>query len=355
MSRFCLLDDSQPYVAHDWDLTSDETSLKHWLGLFRAHFDETLQQALSYYGRSAAKQIEAARTEFVETIERLERDPASLPSGKLNVMELCRLRQDVLWSHKLRDPFAAVKRRENESALELYPQVIRKARALDPQDRWLCLVQGVFAGNIFDLGSPATTKLSGPSPDFYATLEQIRPRPWLVDDFDELSADLDTSPPSKWSKAVVFVDNCGTDFILGLMPFVRELALEGTQIVLAANEKPSLNDLTADETADLVERLAGLDPDLTALVDAGMFEVVSTGNDLPLIDLCDVSDELNEASADAELVLLEGMGRAVESNFDAAFTTDALRLALLKDPLVAKRVGGEVYDCICKYTRRTGA
>ncbi len=80
-----------------------------------------------------------------------------------------------------------------------------------------------------------------------------------------------------------------------------------------------------------------------------MFEVVSTGNDLPLIDLSDVTDELNAAAAGAELVLLEGMGRAIESNFDAAFTCDCLRLALLKDPLVAQRPGGEVYDCVCKY------
>ncbi len=44
------------------------------------------------------------------------------------------------------------------------------------------------------------------------------------------------------------------------------------------------------------------------------------------------------------------MGRAVESNFDAEFTVDTLRLALLKDPEVARRIDGEMYDCICKYT-----
>jgi len=86
-----------------------------------------------------------------------------------------------------------------------------------------------------------------------------------------------------------------------------------------------------------------------------MFEVVSSGNDIPLIDLSEVSDELNEAAADAELVVLEGMGRAIESNYDAAFKVDTLHLALLKDPLVAARVGGEVYDCVCKYTPADGA
>jgi type II pantothenate kinase len=81
-----------------------------------------------------------------------------------------------------------------------------------------------------------------------------------------------------------------------------------------------------------------------------MLEVVSTGSDIPLIDLSDVSDELNEAAADGDLVIIEGMGRAVESNFDAAFTVDAVRLAVLKDPHVAAGLGGVPMDPICKYT-----
>ena len=51
------------------------------------------------------------------------------------------------------------------------------------------------------------------------------------------------------------------------------------------------------------------------------------------------------------MFVLEGMGRAIESNFDAAFTVDCLQLALLKDPRVAAHiVGAELYDCVCKYT-----
>ena len=133
------------------------------------------------------------------------------------------------------------------------------------------------------------------------------------------------------------------------MPLAREMALCGTKIVLAANEIPSLNDITVNECIAIVQRLAALDSDLEALIGAGMFEVVSSGNDIPLIDLAAVSDELNEAAQGAELVVLVGMGRAIESNYDAAFTVDCLKLALLKDPLVAQRVGGELHDCVCKY------
>jgi type II pantothenate kinase len=134
------------------------------------------------------------------------------------------------------------------------------------------------------------------------------------------------------------------------MPLVRELALAGTQIVLAANERPSLNDITTDEVIDVVEQLAGVDGDLAALIDGQMFEVVSTGSGIPLIDLSEVSDELNATAADADCVILEGMGRAVESNLDATFSVDCIRLAVLKDAVVAQRSGGELYDCVCKYT-----
>jgi len=80
-----------------------------------------------------------------------------------------------------------------------------------------------------------------------------------------------------------------------------------------------------------------------------MFDVVSSGNDIPLIDLSEVSDELNEAASDADLVILEGMGRSVETNFDADFTVDAIWLALLKDEKVASHFGAGLFDCVCKY------
>ena len=70
---------------------------------------------------------------------------------------------------------------------------------------------------------------------------------------------------------------------------------------------------------------------------------------MPLIDLSEVSNELNEAAADADMVMLEGMGRSVESNQDTAFQVDSVQLCMLKDPRIASRVGGEVFDCVCRY------
>ncbi|HUT59293.1 MAG TPA: ARMT1-like domain-containing protein [Phycisphaerae bacterium] len=349
MSHFCLLRDPQQYVAHDWDLLLDRADRERWLELFQNHFAETMKHAATQYGRKSGKQTVAAQEEFFKAIADLRANPHGLANGKLNIMELCRLREGVLRRHGLNDPFGYIKDRENRSAIQLYEPAVRACHAMDAEAKWLHLIKSVFAGNVFDLGALQTMNYANESPDFLEMVENTRPRPWLVDDYDRLAADLTPAPPTKWSKTVVFVDNAGTDFILGVMPLARELALCGTKIVLAANELPSLNDITADETVAVMRQLAEGDEDLAALIAAEMFEVVSTGNDVPLIDLSEVSDELNEAADGAELVVLVGMGRAVESNFDAAFAADALKLALLKDPSVAKRVGGEVYDCVCRY------
>ena len=350
MSHFCLLSDPDNYVASDWDLLADQAGREHWLNHFQEHFVQTLTHARAYYGRGAWGQIEAAGQELQQALAKLRQEPASLPSGKLDILELDRLRGQVLIRHGLGDPFQRIKSRENATAMELYPQVVHDLHVLGTEDKWLHLIECVFAGNIFDLGAMEMMDMADDPVDFIDLVERTKPRPWLIDDYDRLEADLLTAPPTPWLKAIVFVDNAGSDFVLGLMPLVRELALGGTQVVLAANETPALNDITVDETIDVVEALAVNDADLAALIEGGMFEVVSSGNGIPLIDLSEVSDELNEAAADADLVILEGMGRAVESNLDASFSVDAIHLAILKDTAVAQRVGGEVYDCVCKYT-----
>jgi len=349
MSHFCLLKDPARYRALDWDLLADEAGREYWLSHFERHFAESMRHALRQYGRSAQKRIAAATEEFVAALQAIRTDPASLPSGKLDLIEFDRLREDMLGKHDLADPYARIRDRENASAAELYPEVVKTLHVMEDREKWLHLVRCVFAGNVFDLGSMATAHLADEPMDFLAAVEDTRERPWLVDDFDALLEEF-LSTPLKWTQAVVFVDNAGADFVLGLMPLVRELALHGTMITLAANEGPALNDMMVDETVDIVNHLAAADRDLLALIDAGMIEVVSTGSTIPVLDLSDVSDELNEAAAEADLVILEGMARAVETNFDAAFTVDGLRLAIIKMAEVAERIGGGLYDCVCKYT-----
>ncbi|MBS3734435.1 MAG: DUF89 family protein [Phycisphaerae bacterium] len=349
MSTFTLLRDPESYRPLDWDLTADADAREKWLSQFEKVFERVLAQAQEQYGRVAEKQVAEAGEQFAETIASLRADPAALPGGTLDLMALDKLRDRILRDNHLDDPFKDVKQRANEQAAEQYLDVARRFHELDVVERWEHLVRGVFAGNLWDMGSTATHDLAEAPTDFVQTVENVKPRPWLVDDFDAVAGAVEGAPPLKWAKAVIFCDNAGSDFVLGLMPLARELVLAGTEVVLAANELPSLNDITVDETVAVVEHLAAIDRDLQAMIDAQMVEVVSTGGTMPVLDLSDVSDELNAAAEGADLVVLEGMGRCVETNWDAQFTVDRLDLALLKNAVVAERLGGELYDCVCRY------
>jgi uncharacterized protein with ATP-grasp and redox domains len=200
------------------------------------------------------------------------------------------------------------------------------------------------------MGAEATAKaFLGRSPDFFATRQSLAPRPWLIDDYDALADRLLTGPVHR--KAVFFIDNAGSDFLLGALPMMRWLALRGTRVVLAANERPTLNDMTIHDVNAWWPRIVEAEPSLADLP----IERVSTGTGEPLIDLSRVSQELNDAAGDADLVVIEGMGRGVESNLDASFNCDALILAMLKDDVVASRVGGKLYDVVCRFGLATGA
>jgi len=349
MSGFALLSDPDSYVPLHWDLTSDQAAREQWLDVFSRVFDDILGHATRRYGRDARSRIEDARQEFSELVASLREHPTALPSGRLDLVELDRARDKVLRMHRLEDALDLVKDHADARAADMYPELVHRLHTLEDADKWEALVRGVFAGNLFDLGIDPEMRPQEEQ-DFLAAIEATPQRPWFIDDFDALSAAFAEAPPARWSKAVFFVDNAGSDFILGALPLAREMAMAGTAVVLAANERPSLNDVTVNEVVDIVERLAGQDRDLDALIVGNMMEAVSTGTDLPVLDLSEVSDELNEAAEDADLVVLEGMGRSVETNFDAEFRVDALRLSVVKNEQVASRIGCDVNDCICRYT-----
>ena len=58
------------------------------------------------------------------------------------------------------------------------------------------------------------------------------------------------------------------------------------------------------------------------------------------------------AAKGADLVVLEGMGRAIHSNYSTKFTCDTLKLAMVKNRVLAETLfNGEIYDCVMKYER----
>lgn len=52
-------------------------------------------------------------------------------------------------------------------------------------------------------------------------------RPWLHDDLD---AWLERQQKSPYKCAIIFLDNSGSDVVLGIIPFARELLGRGTRV-----------------------------------------------------------------------------------------------------------------------------
>ncbi|XP_015374564.1 PREDICTED: pantothenate kinase 4-like [Diuraphis noxia] len=59
--------------------------------------------------------------------------------------------------------------------------------------------------------------------------------------------------------------------------------------------------------------------------------------------------ELANELITVDLIILEGMGRAVHTNIDAEFVCDCFKLAIIKNRWLAKRLGGDVFSVVCKY------
>jgi type II pantothenate kinase len=304
-------------------------------------------------GPGSTGRIDACRADFVALLHAIRADPHSV--DPLDLLVLDQLRQDKLIAHGLPDPFQKTKARENDASLPLYPRVVAELDSHpDPRERLLLAVEGVFAGNIFDLGAGATTRMfSHESPDFFKVRQELGgKRPWLVDHFDAL-ADAVLAPTlsgaPRHRQVLFFCDNAGSDFILGVMPFCRLLAQRGSRVILAANRLPALNDMTVAEVKSLLPRLQAVDPLLDNLVKNGRILAIDSGGTAPLIDLRLVSDEVNAHAPATDLLILEGMGRGLESNFEATLTCDALKLAMIKEEIVAVRHGGKNFDTICRF------
>jgi damage-control phosphatase, subfamily II, stand-alone protein len=344
-----LIADPARYRPCIQNLLTDGLDVReYWLKLFEAHL-ETLGGLPLAGGRRLRDQPEWDRFAhgYLDGLAELRRDPRR--RGKLNVLELTTFREEQFEAHGFLDPFVELKRRENDLALGLFARVLRDIDACQANRRTERLIRGVIAGNLFDMGSKAAVDAFGEgSFDFLAARDNVHPRPWPVDRLDAWQARLAQRRPP-YRQAILFVDNAGPDVVLGILPLARELARMGIRVVLAANSEPALNDITAVELRALLATCEPLDAKLAECVRSGQITVVESGCAAPLIDLTNLSPECCDAAADSDLLILEGMGRAIESNYDACFSVDAIKLALIKDRMVARVLGVNLFDPIFRF------
>lgn len=52
-----------------------------------------------------------------------------------------------------------------------------------------------------------------------------------------------------------------------------------------------------------------------------------------------------------DLIVIEGMGRALHTNLEAKFTCECLKLAVIKNRWLANRLGGDMFSVMCRYEK----
>lgn len=323
------------YTPCDWDLAADAEGRARWLDLFERQFDHIAAcAAQSGYDPGAAL---AAQDRLNTLLNDLRNDHRAL-GDRLDILVLDRARDGLLREHGIDDAFRAVKAQENERALQALPARLAAIDALPPERRLEELIRGVFAGNLFDMGAARTAAMfmNGAGPAFGDCLDRAPERAWCIDHLDAAGGRFNGDG---FEHAVLFVDNAGADVVLGMLPLARELARRGARVTLAANERPSLNDITAPE----LEGVLGASPEMRSLAQAGALCVASTGSADPLIDLADLDAAFCESVAGADLVVLEGMGRGLESNWAARLGCETWRVAIVKTETVAERRGTKLF------------
>uniref|UniRef100_A0A673W7V5 4'-phosphopantetheine phosphatase n=1 Tax=Salmo trutta TaxID=8032 RepID=A0A673W7V5_SALTR len=142
-------------------------------------------------------------------------------------------------------------------------------------------------------------------------------------------------PPHKC--ALFFVDN--------------KLLCRGTEVVLASNSSPALNDVTNNELQILTERIAAMDPVIQSAVKEDRLTLVQSGSSSPCLDLSRLDKVLAGVVRErhTDLVIIEGMGRAIHTNYYALLSCESLKMAVIKNSWLADRLGGKLFSVVFKY------
>ncbi|XP_010626080.1 4'-phosphopantetheine phosphatase isoform X3 [Fukomys damarensis] len=317
-----LLLDPSSYVPDTVDLTDDALARKYWLTCFEEALDGVVKRAVASQPESvdAAERARKFRQKYWSKLQTLRHQPFAY--GTLTVRSLLDTREHCLNEFSFPDPYSKVKQKENGIALRCFQCVVRALDALGWEERQLALAKGLLAGNVFDWGAKAVSDVLESDPQF---------------GFEEAKRKLQ--------------DNSGIDLILGVFPFVRELLLRGTEVILACNSGPALNDVTYSESLIVAERIAAMDPIIHSALQEERLLLVQTGSSSPCLDLSRLDKGLAVLVRErgADLVVIEGMGRAVHTNYHAALCCESLKLAVVKNAWLAERLGGPLFSVIFKY------
>lgn len=303
------------------------------------------------------------------------------PGSGPTLLDMVTKKEHLLRARRLDDIFAGMKAGENSVALPIYQEVAACLDSLagDPEAALIAVVEAVLAGNLFDAGAAAALqnmafcddvacavvedKFALDASQLHATFlkaqaKVARPQGgWRFDDLDRVVSRARAKP---WKAALIFCDNAGAD-TMGATLLARHLAtLRGAdaKVALVANSTAALNDITYSELEEFVASAADGDPVIASHLREGRISCVPSGQGTTLLDMNSCSSELcdwvNAVDAKPQewLVVLEGMGRSIESNWDAGSHfkpgVDVMSVAMVKSEINARRLGASVYDCVVR-------
>uniref|UniRef100_A0A8C3G7E8 4'-phosphopantetheine phosphatase n=1 Tax=Cyclopterus lumpus TaxID=8103 RepID=A0A8C3G7E8_CYCLU len=337
-----LLQDASSYIPDTVDLAEDALAREYWLYCFEEALDGVVKRALASQPDmpEAAERAEKFRQKYRHKLQTLRHQPFAY--GSLTVRSLLDTREHCLNEFNFPDPYSKIKQRENDMALKYYQKVVKSLEELSWEERQFALIRGVLAGNVFDWGAKAVSDVLESEPEF--GFEQAKRK---LEGIPSIS--LLCGPPHKC--ALFFVDNSGLDIILGVMPFVRELLSRGTEVVLASNSAPALNDVTNGELQILTESIAAMDPVIQAGLREDRLTLVQSGSSSPCLDLSRLDKVLAMVVRErkTDLVIIEGMGRAIHTNYYAMLSCESLKMAVIKNSWLADRLGGKLFSVVFKY------
>uniref|UniRef100_A0A8C4IC77 4'-phosphopantetheine phosphatase n=1 Tax=Dicentrarchus labrax TaxID=13489 RepID=A0A8C4IC77_DICLA len=294
-----LLQDPSSYIPDTMDLTEDALAREYWLYCFEEALDGVVKRAVASQPDmpEAAQRAEKFRQKYRHKLQTLRQQPFAY--GSLTVRSLLDTREHCLNEFNFPDPYSKIKQKENDMALKYYQKAVKSLEELSWEQRQFALVRV------------------------------------------ELMAFISCEHP----------DNSGVDIILGVMPFVRELLSRGTEVVLASNSGPALNDVTNGELQILTERIAAMDPVIQAGLREDRLMLVQSGSSSPCLDLSRLDKVLAMVVRErqTDLVIIEGMGRAIHTNYYAMLSCESLKMAVIKNSWLADRLGGKLFSVVFKY------
>ncbi len=344
-----------------WDLSARPDVVGHWVSILRENCDYLLRIVAE---QGTDEQVGAARR--VAAILRTLFD--DLESGAATrrvrtVHAITAIREHLLRAHGIADPYREIKAEQAARVMEgargrcrrLWEAGTRAADGSPTQDERrrhvASILAGFLAGNLFDLGSRSTQaafrrgELDRVNEDQF--LGDVEP---FVDAMPATARALlvgesgNGAQPTREESAVeaplvIFADNAGPDFLLGVVPAALYWSRR-RPVRIVVNSEPASSDITYPEARELLAALASeTDAPVARALESGRLRLVPSGTGAPGIDLRHVAPALNEAARGAAWVLIDGQGRGVETNWTTRFACPVLRICVIKDPLVAAEIG----------------